>query len=189
VSLTFNKIKQYPVAIVGVVLLICLVGFGFFRSGIVDELSIKEEDLITRAQTISENIKNSKNLSQDLEVLEGEVATIDERLFRRRELAINTDFFYSFEDSFDIRISEVKQLPNVDPSLISSGPNGLKLYSAISYEVTASGSFQEILAFLYDIYQSDTLMRVSGLELYVESGGVDGSIFARLNIVVLAEKG
>lgn len=159
------------------------------RGDVVDELSTQETELVARLRTINENVKNSKNLEQDVEALEGYVASIDERLFNRRARAINTAFFYSFEDKAGILISNVNQLSTEDPSLIKGGPHELTLYSGLSYEISASGTFQEILGFIYEIYKANALMRVADLQLDASQGRSTAPrrLFARLRVIVLAD--
>lgn len=185
-----DKLKQYPVAVIGALVLILCVGVVFLRSGVVDELSAQEADLIARIRTINENVKNSKNLEQDVEVLMGHVASIDERLFSRSERSINTNFFYSFEDRLDIHISDVNQLTAEDPALMKGGAKELSLYSGIIYDITVRGTFQEILGFLYEIQKVDTLMRVADFQVAndTDNEAVPGSLLAKLRVAVLAEK-
>ncbi|CAA6679521.1 MULTISPECIES: hypothetical protein [unclassified Lentimonas] len=185
-----EKLKQYPIAIFGaVVLLVCAVVI-FLRGSVVDELTAKEDELFGRLRTISSNAKNSKDLEQHVELIDRYVASIDERLFSRAQRSINTDYFYSFEDDLDILISDVSQTSAVAPSLIKGGPNALKLYSAISYDVRVDGRFQDILEFLYEIHKADALMRVTDFDVSAAMGAADSvvDLTAKLRIVVLAEK-
>jgi len=189
-SLIVDKLKQYPVAVIGAVVLILCMGVAFLRGGVVAELSAQETELIARIRTINDNVKNSKNLEQDVESLEGYVVSIDERLFDRNERSINTNFFYSLEDQLDIIISDVNQLTVEDPALIKGGPHELTLYSGIVYEITVSGTFQEILGLMYEIQKVDSLMRIANFQVDVANGkgATLGTLFAKLRVVVLAEK-
>jgi hypothetical protein len=189
-SLVIDKLRQYPVAVIGAIVLMLCVGVGFLRGGLVAELSTQETELIARIQTINANVKNSKNLEQDVEALDGYVASINERLFRRDERSVNTDFFYSFEDTLDIHISGVNQSTVESPVLTKGGPNELTLYSAITYDIGVGGTFQDILGFLYEIHEVDSLMRVTGFELSAGAAPADApeALSAKLRIVVLAEK-
>ena len=183
-----DQLKRYPIAVVAAVILILCLGVGFLRGDVVDELSTQETELVTRLGTINENVKNSNNLEQDAATLEGYVASIDERLFNRRARSINTAFFYSFEDKTKILISDVNQLSSEDPALVKGGPHELKLYSGISYEISASGTFQEILGFIYEIYKANALMRVADLQLdTAERSATPGVLSARLRVIVLAD--
>jgi hypothetical protein len=118
------------------------------------------------------------------------VGTIDERLFIAEERATNIDFFYSFEDKLDIVISEVDQLEGSALRFSGNGPDALKLYSVVNYEITVGGSFHEILRFLYEIYQIDPIMRVSDFQIDATagSGSAPDKLSASVRIAVLAAK-
>ena len=186
-----DKLKQYPVAVIGVIVLLLCAGVTFLRSGLVEELTVQEDELAARIQTINGNAKNSKDLEQDVAALDAYVVSINERLFDRKQRSINTAFFYSFEDRLDIVISSVNQLAAENPALMKGGPNELKRYSAVSYDIDVSGSFQEILAFLYEIHSMrGALMRVAEFQVDVAAGqgATPGSLSAKLRLVVLAQK-
>ncbi len=189
-NLIIDKLRDYPIAVIGALVFVGCVAVVFVRGDVVADLSVQETELIARIQTINKNVIASKNLEQDVESLLGYVATIDERLFNRNERSINTAFFYSFENKLDIIISNVSQLTDEDPALIEGGPNELSLHSGIVYEVRVDGTFQEILGFMYEIQKADALMRITNFEVYVSTaqGAAPGTLSAKLRIVVLAEK-
>jgi hypothetical protein len=189
-NLILDKLKQYPLAVASGVLLVLFVGVLFLRGDVVAELSAQEAELVARIRTIDGNIKNSKDLEQEVEALEAHVVSIDERLFNRQERAINTNFFYSFEDKIDILISSVSQLAVEDPALSKDGPNELKLHSAILYDITVKGTFKEILGFIYEIHRVDPLIRVSDFQID-STGSKDakrGDLVAKLRVLVLARQ-
>ena len=189
-NLIIDKLRDYPLAVIGALVFVGCVAVVFVRGDVVADLSVQETELIARIQTINKNVIASKNLEQDVESLLGYVATIDERLFNRNERSINTAFFYSFENKLDIIISNVSQLTDEDPALIKGGPNELSLHSGIVYEDRVDGTFQEILGFMYEIQKADALMRITNFEVYVSTaqGAAPGTLSAKLRIVVLAEK-
>ncbi len=189
-NLIIDKLRDYPIAVIGALVFVGCVAVVFVRGDVVADLSVQETELIARIQTINKNVIASKNLEQDVESLLGYVATIDARLFNRNERSINTAFFYSFENKLDIIISNVSQLTDEDPALIKGGPNELSLHSGIVYEVRVDGTFQEILGFMYEIQKADALMRITNFEVYVSTaqGAAPGTLSAKLRIVVLAEK-
>ena len=189
-NLIIDKLRDYPLAVIGALVFVGCVAVVFVRGDVVADLSGQETELIARIQTINKNVIASKNLEQDVESLLGYVATIDERLFNRNERSINTAFFYSFENKLDIIISNVSQLTDEDPALIEGGPNELSLHSGTVYEIRVDGTFQEILGFMYEIQKADALMRITNFEVYVSTaqGAAPGTLSAKLRIVVLAEK-
>ena len=185
-----DKLKQYPVAVLGVLAILLCVGAIVLRGGAVDELTVKEEEVSSRLRIINGNIKNSKNLEEDVAALDVYVAAINGRVFHREQRSMNTDFFYSFEDELDILISDVSQMAAVDVALDKGGPNELKLYSAISYDVKVEGSFKEILEFLHEIHSVDALLRVAEFEVKAVDGqgATPGKLAAKLRIVAFASK-
>lgn len=189
-NVIIDKLRDYPIAVVGALVFIVCVAVVFVRGDVVPELSVQETELIARLRTINDNVVDSKDLEQDAESLLSYVASIDERLFNRNERSINTAFFYSYEDKLDIIISNVSQLTDEDPALIKDGPNELSLHSGIVYEIRVDGTFQEILEFMYEIQQADALMRIANFEVYASTavGAAPGTLSAKLHVVVLAEK-
>jgi len=190
VNYFLDKLKQYPVAVFAVLAILLCVGAIVLRGGAVDELTVEEQELSSRLRTIGSNIKNSKNLEEDVAALDVYVAAINERLFNRKQRSINTDFFYSFEDELDILISDVSQIGSMDAALDKGGPNELKLYSAISYDVKIEGNFQEILEFLHQVHSVDALLRVAEFEVSKATGrgASPEELSARLRIIAFASK-
>ena len=189
-NLVLIKLKQYPLAVVSAVLLLVCVSVLFLRATVVAELAVQEADLGTRIRTVENNALNSKGLEQQLADLEAHVESIEARLFDRSERAINTNFFYSFEDKANILISSVSQLSVEDPALSKDGPNELKLHSAILYDITVTGAFKEILGFIHEMYRVAPLIRVSDFQVNNVDGKDAGraGLVANLRVAVLARK-
>lgn len=183
-----NNFKKSPSILIGAVVLLICVGFVFFRANQLTKLSAREADLIMKLDTISRNVKNSQNIELNIQELEDLVDTINERLFIAEERSTNIDLFYSFEERLDIKISEVKQQDNLNSRFTEKGPDELKLYSVIDYSITVSGTFKEIVRFLYEIYQIEAIARVT--EFQVEAGDMEdsGNLSAKINVAVLAQK-
>jgi hypothetical protein len=190
VNLILDKLKQYPFAVVcGGLLLVCM-SVLLLRGGLLSELTEREAELSARIRTVDGNAKNSKGLEQQVEALEAYVEAIDTRLFDSRQRAINTNFFYSFEDRVNVLISSVSQLSAQAPALSKGGPNALKLHASILYEITLKGTFKEILGFIYEMYRVDPLIRVSDFEVH-QADSTDAAVaalVAKLRVVVLARK-
>lgn len=180
--------KKSPSFLIGIVMLIICIGFAFVRSNQLTELAAIEADLVQELDTISLNVKNSKDIEQDIQKLENMVNTIDERLFAVEERSANIDFFYSLEERLDVRISEVRQLNAANPRFSQKGPDRLKLYSVIDYSITVNGTFSEVLRVLYEIYQIEAIARVTEFE--VDASNVEGSddLSATIKVAVLAQK-
>lgn len=184
-----DKLKQYPVAVICAVLLIGFIMIIFLRGGLVSDLSVKEADLNSRIRTIEQNIVNSNNIEQEVEDLSVIVEKIESLLFDRYERAININFFYGFEDSAGVVISDINQLPDTDPIYAEGGPRKLDLHSTLVFNITLSGRYSNILKFLYELDQVDPLIRVADFQISRSSGEMgQANVDARMRILVLAKK-
>ena len=189
-NVILQRLKQYPFALLcGVLLLLSVFGL-ILRGGLGAELTAREGELAQRIRTIESNAKHAKDLESQVESMAGYVEAIAERLFKRDERALNTNFFYAFEDRGTIMVSFVRQLSGEDPALAKGGPHELKLHSTLMYEITVQGMFNEVLALIYQLYRVDPLIRVSDFEVE-KIDGIDAQavgVEARLRVVVLASK-
>jgi len=181
-----ENLKNSPSIIAGTVALILLLGVGLFRSNQLTTLSAVESELNTKLDSINFNLRNSENIEQDIQKLELLTNTINARLFFGEERSTNIDFFYSFEERLEITISEVKQLEKSNPRYSQKGPDALEQYSVVDYTITVSGTFHELLRFLYEIYQIDTIARVT--EYQIDAGDESGKLSAKVHVAVLATK-
>ena len=185
-----ENLKKDPLLLAGVVIFaVCLI-FGLFRTNQLTKLSATEADLNTKLDKIGLNKKYSEKIDQDIQSLKELVDTVDERLFVGEERSMNIDSFYSFEEKLDIVISEVKQLERNRARFAKEGPDELKLYSVVDYDVTVNGSFHEILRFVYEIYRADSIMRVSDFEIDATTRISDRTdkLWAKIRVAVLATK-
>lgn len=181
------QLKQHQLAIIGVIVALISTGLFMARSGLIDELTLKEAELNSRLRIINQNVKNSKNISDDVATLAGYVTEIEAHLFASDERSVNVDFFYSFEDRLDVHVSDVNQLKISGSGLGKDGPNELKIYSAINYDINVTADFQDIVEFLYEIHAADALMRVAGFQIDQAKHSVE-KLSANIRVVVLAEK-
>lgn len=185
-----HALKDYPLAVLCVIVIIICAVVIVLRGGVALELSAKEADLNSRIRAIDQNVKNAKNLKEEVEEVKLLVEQVEARLFKREQRAVNVNFFYGLEDRLDVRISNIGQMPLADPIYTKGGPRELKLHSTISYNISLKGQFNEILIFLYELYRVDPLIRVADFQI-AEANRKDGSsgvLEARLRLLVLAEK-
>jgi len=188
-SAIINKLKQYPLAVICLSLLLVFIVIIFLRGGVLDELSIVEADLNSRIRTIKENTKNAVDLEKDVEDLNLIVEQINARLFVRDERALNTDFFYALEKRVNVSDFNATQLAMADEAHDKGGPRELKLHSTIVFNIAFAGSFEETLRFFYELHRVDPLIRIADFQL---SGGARGNrlgnLDARLRVIVMAQK-
>lgn len=184
-----GTLKHYPLAVICfIVVAVCGVVI-FLRSSSLSDLSAEEADLNSRIRTIDQNVKNSKDLEQQLEEVKLLVEQVEARLFNREQRAVNINFFYDLEDRLPVRIANISQIPSEDPAYTKGGPHELKLHSTIAYSISLNGQFDEILSFLYELYRVDPLIRVADFQMAAANRKAkEGGLEARLRVIVLAEK-
>ncbi|TVP78923.1 MAG: hypothetical protein EA353_07480, partial [Puniceicoccaceae bacterium] len=61
---------------------------------------------------LEQNVRNATGLEAQQEELAEAVEQMQTRLFRREERAVNINFFYEMERRFNVRVSEIRQLPD-----------------------------------------------------------------------------
>jgi hypothetical protein len=189
VSKITDILKQYPLAAICTVLILVCGLVIFLRGGVAAELSIQESDLTSRIRTIDKNMENAKNLKQDTEDLSAIVDRMDSLLFDRYERAINISFFYALEDRADVIISNISQLPEPASIYAKGGPRELKLHSTLVFNITLSGSFTNVLQFLYELHRADPIIRVADFQVGRSGNEIGGeSVNARLRVLVMADK-
>lgn len=181
-------IKHYPLAVCSAILLVVFGAVIFLRGDVLSQLETTESELNSRIRTIEQNLINSNGLEAEVEQLESEVVSIDRRLFDRSQSAVNANFFYGFEDKADVLITGVNQLQVDDAILSKGGPNELKLYTALVYEIGCEGGFSQILSFLFQLHAADPLIRVADFQLSEGSKTAPGALTAKLRVLVLARQ-
>jgi len=184
-----RTLKEYPLALICVIVILICAAAIFLRGGAAMELSAKEADLNSRIRTIDQNVKNAKDLKKEVDEVKLLVEQVEARLFDRDQRAVNINFFYALEDRLDVRISNIAQMPSEDPIYAKGGPRELKLHSTIGYNISLNGQFDEVLTFFYELYKVDPLIRVADFQI-AEASSRDtnrGLLEARLRVIVLSE--
>ncbi|MGJ8640835.1 MAG: hypothetical protein ACSHYA_15705 [Opitutaceae bacterium] len=188
-SVAIDYIKRYPLVIVSLAVLMFSVITGFVRGGIIEELESQEIDVDGRASVIEKNKVSASGLSEDLAMLEKQVASINERTLDPNKRAQNTNFFYAFEDEVDVLITSVNQLTNVNSAFKKGGARELKEFTPISYDIALEGTFVNLLAVMYKLHDAKILMRITDFQISeANRSAISGALSAKFNVVALARK-
>ncbi|ADE55295.1 hypothetical protein [Coraliomargarita akajimensis] len=181
-------LKKFPLAVGASVLALLCVGVYMLRGGAVEAGEIEKEQMEARLRVIKANKKNAAGLEADTEGMEAIKTQIDERLFDRSKVAINTEFFYTLGEDVGVEIENVGQLPEPPQILAKGGVNELKEYSSIVYNLTVIGTNKELMSFLIRLHALDAVCRASNFRVS-ESGGADEpALQMMVQVFVLAEK-
>jgi hypothetical protein len=182
-----NKLKTYPLAICCFTMgFVCLV-FLFLRSGIVDELSVKEVDLNSEIRAIEENVKNSRNLAQHVSEMEALAEEIDTRLFKKDERAVNLNFFYEFEEDQNISYQSLKQQPGGSAIYKKGGARQLKEFSTMVFTLSLQAPFEKILRTMHALETARPLIRVGSFDLQGADGASNPDLAnVTMRVIILA---
>jgi len=186
-----NKLRQYPLAIVCALILLAMVVLIFLRGGVVEALSVTEDDLTARLDLIKDNQLNAPGLKGEVEALEARVEDSRKLLFDRDQRAINTDFFYGMEGKAKVKILEVSQTDAADPATDEGGPNALKQHQVVVFNLAVQGSFEDIVDFFYQIHRVDPFVRIADFEIRASRDALNseaGTLSARMRVIALARK-
>ena len=186
-----SVVMRYPVALICAgLIVICVVVF-FWRGGVGEALSLREQELQARVRVIEGNAKEAKGLESDVEKIETLVQQVEGRLFQPEARAENKDSFYSFEDAFDVVISGVRQLSEEPAAMRTGGLHELKLHGVIVYELVVIGEYAAILRFIDGIYRAKPIMRISDFKISESkaSGSRGEPLTFAFRVYVMADEG
>lgn len=188
-QLILAKIKQYPIAVGGGVLVLVMLVLLYFRGGNVPALDERYEALKAEISVISANRDNAAGLEDDVAAINTLLEEVESELLVRDQRAINVNFFYELEEAMPVRLISVNQL---DPAPTGGRgpkpPNALDHYEVITFTLVAEGTFEEMLDFLYELRTGDKLLKVRDLVALPSGEGGPDQLSVELTIQGLGKK-
>lgn len=183
--------KNYIVTLSGFTILACLI-VNFVRSEQIERLEADHDDLNVRHSRIIKNFKYGSELQADLEEMREMKNEGESRLFRPENLAVNQRYFYQIESATGVSLRNLKQI--IVPPPTGKGSKAARkkaaklMYRSISYSITVSGSYEQILNFLKKIEGGNAFVRLSGLVINSSRSNENAGIDLQLGIDVLGVK-
>jgi len=196
-----DVIKRYPIATLGFLVALIAIIVIFVRGDLSTPLEAREVELNSEINVLEANAKNAIGLEADIEELESLVEVVEGRLFDADQRAINTNFFYRLEGLAEIQMKGVNSVPGADPALDKKGPNELKLFDHLLYDLAVEGTYPEIVSFVEKVEQVSAFLRVTSLQIVPSASTLSNAggnnqknnagltYLARIRVVVLTEKG
>jgi len=189
-SLISKKFKEYPILFVcGVICPLVLVLL-FMRGPKIEQYETELEELEREWSEIQTNKERSSGLEEDIASLEAGLEKIDKRLMQVEEVAINYEFFYDLEAEGNIELNRFSQGEASDGKQLSIGKNGLRHFSVLPYNLSMTGSMEEILGFMDLLDRQEYIVRMDMLWLspVTETSAETPQLSGRLQCHVLAAK-
>lgn len=180
-----GHIRRFPLATIGVVLLLGLLVGLFLRW---DDLG-EAKTILAEKQAISKrndlNVRNGVGLAKHLEALKSGVTALESKLIRVDDIGTNQQYFYAQEVAAGVKLSVLRVVG------VSRGQEKGALYQRVAYNVVVEGRFPQILAFLQGLELGEKHYRMVSFTLQrggsgQVSGGAAPSVTLNLNLELLA---
>lgn len=189
-SVISKKFSDYPVLFVCGVLTPLALVLLLMRAPKLDQYEIELSDLEREWEQILTNSERSNGLEEDIASLEAGLEDIEDRLMQVENVAVNYEFFYDLEEETGVKLGQFSQGAASNGAEMAMSLDKLKHYSVIPYNMTITGSMEEVLGFLDDLNRQDYIVRLDMFRLFpssTEEGGED-QLGGRLRCFVLAAK-
>ena len=156
------KIKQYPIAVGGVVFILVIGAAFFLRKSKTPELDGQRAKLESRWNAIQKNTGQSSGIAEDMEKVSDYSTEVISRLMVRDAKALNQQYFYGLEEQTGLTLSLLSQSNAPPPPRPAPGKPNITLYSPIEFSVNVEGTFSEVLDFLYRVEHGKYFTRIEG---------------------------
>jgi hypothetical protein len=151
-------LKTFPLALGLVGAAVLMAAWTYFRQDTLDADRLNAQDLAQQVETMSDNLTYGKDLAESLTALQIEVKGLEAGLIDPDHVIENQEYFYSFEESSGVHILDPTQAGTVR----GKDPKGM---STTTFTLSATGSWSQIVSFLYQLETGPRLLRVSKFQL------------------------
>jgi hypothetical protein len=156
-------VKKQPVGFVcGALSLVCAVLL-YLRNDKIEEKQAENETKSAEAGKILANVRNAKDLPEQVAEIQTLTKELDSRLVHAGQLAINQQYFYKLEAETEVKIVEMR--PN-NPAPTKG------LYVGIPYTLGVHGNFKQLMAFMQQLEGGRHFCRF-GSATFTKVGGAD----------------
>ena len=178
IKLIWEKIKQFPVPVICLLLCLLLAGGWYWRRGTVLELTVKKEQLVDQRNLIDANFREGDGLKEEYKQSEEITATIEKRLMTHHNQALNKKNFHRLVNRY-----EGIQLINLQQGNLwekkDKGKPVITLYQPFEYKVSLEGSYRDLVQLVYDLNNGNFYEPTEGEE-------EEGKLFIRLESITCA---
>ena len=187
-------LRRFPFASgVGLIAIILLVILGLRYSVLPDAEQLLDE--VQRDVTVmTRNIENGRNLEEQAAQLSEWVELVESRVIRRQDRAINSAYFYDFENRVPIAVTGLVQREDLPGRFTAprgrnvTDPWALQTFEEISFQMEAVGRLNELLHLLYLLRTADKLLRLGNFSLGIDQAVNPAVLKLEIDLRVLARK-
>ncbi len=153
------QLKTYPLAVGLVVLAILMGGLGYYLQTALDEAHDTSKDLEDKADTVARNIAAGHDLEANRAQLQADLKTLDAALLDPTEVIENQQYFWNLEATSGIKVSAPNQ------GLTTALGKNKDDMSTTPFTIGASGSWETVTKYLYQLETGTHLVRVHQFRL------------------------
>jgi hypothetical protein len=152
------KLKAYPLALALGGAAALMAALAYYRGGVLDDAVAQSADMDQQSKTIENNIIFGRDLADNLKQLRDEQKNLTAALIDPDSVIENQQYFFGFEHIDGLHI--------LDPEQVSMLPRDKDAtMSVVVFTMEASGNWEALTKFLYELETGPHLARVSKLML------------------------
>ena len=188
-----KKIAEYPILFVCGLLTPLIVVLLVMRGPKVTYYEQELSSLEREVHNIQTNVERAAGMETDIERLEQGLEVVRQRLMQVENVAVNYEFFYDLERESGIVLSRFSQAPATDGADFVPGADGMSHFTAIPYDLSMTGTLEQITGFLDLLDRQQYIVRMELLRISPPPAGpgmaVDSrSLSGRLRCHVLSRQ-
>ncbi len=177
-----DKLRRHPLpASCGFVLLLSFFVF-YFRMDVIAGLESRHEEVSRQAAQMDANVVAGGNLDEHVARMRGMLATLEERLVRSSELAVNLKYFYQVEAETGVTLADLRQV-----AAAAKAPEKGS-YQSVGYSVVLTGGFPQIVAYFDELESGPRVYRISNFNLQKSRELSQSSLTLALNLELLGAR-
>ena len=156
-------IKKQPVGFACALISLGCVILLYYRSDKIDEGKATYESKSGDAARILANVRNAKDLPEQVAEIQALTKELDSRLVRSGQLAINQQYFYKLEAETEVKLVDIR--PNAATPVKG-------LYLTLPYNFGVHGNFKQLMMFLQQLESGRHFCRFNTVT-FTKIGGAD----------------
>ncbi len=165
------EVKKNPL-IVACVAVAILIGIGMYiRGGLVDEIGAELEEKSRKGQRMTNNLKFSVRLDEQLAQMTDSREKMEARLVDAGQLAENLRYFYALESSTETKLADLRQLTDATSLADAKKKAGKTTYQPIAYSVSLTGNYEQVASFLQELESGKHFCRIITASMLPSAGG------------------
>jgi len=176
-------LKKHPISIGCGLLSLVLAVTIYFRGSVIPETEAELAQKSVEGERCDANIKNAKQLKEQLDALVAANQEINSRLVRAPQVGTNTQFFYKLEGETGVKLIDLRQ------SQLGAGAKvvGKNAFVPIGFTLAVQGQFPELLRLLRELESGARYCRILTASCGAAPADRSAPLSLTLNLEILGQ--